>query len=139
MPADSTVETAASGKATSDRRDRDKEKDIPRPKQKRPVDPAVVAAAEGKFTPSPCKATNVPKTRHELPMPRGPPPRAAFTVPEFCEAHRISPAKYYEMKREGWGPAEMSVGRRRLISYEAASVWRREREVETATSSTAAE
>jgi hypothetical protein len=128
MPADSAVETAASGKATSDRRDRDKEKDIPRLKQKRPVDPAVVAAAEGKFTPSPCKATNVPKPRHELPMPRGPPPRAAFTVPEFCEAHRISPAKYYEMKKEGWGPVEMEVGRRRLISYEAAIRWRRQRE-----------
>ena len=63
-----------------------------------------------------------------------PQPRAAFTIPEFCEAHRFSQAKYYEMKREGWGPAEMSVGRRRLISYEAASVWRREREVETASS-----
>jgi hypothetical protein len=139
MPADSAVETAASGKATSDRPDRNKEKDIQRPKPKRPVDPTVVAAAAGKFTPSPHKSISVPKPRHELPIPRGPPPRAAFTVREFCEAHRISPAKYYEMKREGWGPAEMSVGRRRLISYEAASVWRREREVETATSSTAAE
>src|SRR6516164_7823037 len=70
-------------------------------------------------------------------MPRGPPPppRAAFTVPEFCEAHRISQAKYYEMKKEGWGPVEMEVGRRRVISYEAASVWRRERERGFATSS----
>jgi hypothetical protein len=33
----------------------------------------------------------------------------------------------------------MEVGRRRLISYEAASVWRRERELGTATSSTGAE
>jgi hypothetical protein len=73
-------------------------------------------------------------------MPRGPPPaRAVFSVREFCRAHGISQALYYQMKKEGWGPAEMSVGRRRLISYEAASVWRREREVETATSSTAAE
>jgi hypothetical protein len=61
-------------------------------------------------------------------MPRGPPPpRAAFTVSEFCEAHRISQAKYYEMKKEGWGPIEMEVGRRRLISYEAAAEWRRKR------------
>jgi hypothetical protein len=37
-------------------------------------------------------------------------------------------AKYYEMKKEGWGPVEMEVGRRRLISYEAAAEWRRERE-----------
>jgi hypothetical protein len=131
MPADSAVES------TSDRRDRHNKKDIPRPKQKRPVDPAVVAAAAGKFTPSPRKSTSEPKPTHELPMPRGPPPRAAFTVPEFCDAHRISQAKYYEMKKEGWGPIEMEVGRRRLISSEAANVWRRERE--RATSSTAAE
>jgi hypothetical protein len=113
--ADPAVEAAAHGKATSDRRE---EKDAPRPKQKRPVDPAT----------------------HELPIPRGPPPpRVAFTVREFCEAHRISPAKYYEMKKEGWGPVEMSVGRRRLISYEAASLWRRKRELGTATSSARAE
>src|SRR5262245_52008950 len=112
-------------------------KNITRPKPKRPVDPTAVAAAAGKFRPSPRKSTSVPRPRHELPMPRGPPPpRAAFTVPEFCEAHRISVAKYYEMKKEGWGPVEMEVGRRRLISYEAASVWRRERET-TASSTTA--
>jgi hypothetical protein len=70
-------------------------------------------------------------------MPRDPPPRAALTVREFCEAFRISQAKYYEMKKEGWGPVEMEVGRRRVISYEAASVWRRERERGFATSSTA--
>jgi hypothetical protein len=40
------------------------------------------------------------------------------------------------MKKKGWGPVEMQVGRRRLISYEAASVWRREREVETVSSTT---
>jgi len=104
-----------------------------------PADPVVGAASAGKFTPGP-RRSNVTKPIHERPMPRGPPPpRAAFTVPEFCEAHRISQAKYYEMKKEGWGPVEMEVGRRRLISYEAANVWRREREVETAASSTAAE
>ena len=105
----------------------------------RPADPVVVASAAGKFTPGP-RRSSVTKHTHERPMPRGPPPpRAAFTVPEFCAAHRISVAKYYEMKKEGWGPVEMEVGRRRLISYEAASVWRRARELGTATSSTAAE
>ena len=104
----------------------------------RPADPVVVASAAGKFTPGP-RRSSVTKHTHERPMPRGPPPpRAAFTVPEFCEAHRISQAKYYEMKKEGWGrasvadvqvmPVEMEVGRRRLISYEAAAEWRRERE-----------
>jgi hypothetical protein len=133
--ADAAVEAAVHRKATSNRR----EEDAPRPKQKRPADPAIVAAAAGKFTPNPHQSTGVSKLTHELPMPRGSPPRAAFTVAEFCESHRISQAKYYEMKKEGWGPVEMSVGRRRLISYEAASAWRREREVETTISSTAAE
>ena len=68
MSADSAVETAASGKATSDCRE---EKDIPRPKQKRPVDPAVVAALAGKFTPNPHKSTSFPKPTHEVSMPRG--------------------------------------------------------------------
>ena len=122
-PADPT-EAASHDKATSGRR-----KDASKPKQKRPVDPAIAAAAAGKFTPSARTATGIPNPVHELPMRRGPlPARAAFTVPEFCEAHRISQAKYYEMKKEGWGPVEMEVGRRRLISFEAAAEWRRKRE-----------
>jgi hypothetical protein len=126
MPADSVLETVANGKAITDSERRPDEQDVPRPT--RPTDPATVAAAAGKFTPTP-KSTSVPKPAREQLMPRGPPPpRAAFTIPEFCEAHRFSQAKYYEMKREGWGPAEMSVGRRRLISYEAAERWRRARE-----------
>ena len=93
----------------------------------RPADPVVVASAAGRFTPGP-RRSNVTKPVQERPMPRGPPPRAAFTVREFCEAHRISEAKYYEIKREGWGPAEMAVGRRRVIAVESAERWRRERE-----------
>ena len=94
----------------------------------RPADPVVVASAAGKFTSGP-HSSNVTKPTDERPMPRGPPPpRAAFTIPEFCEAHRISQAKYYEIKREGWGPAEMVVGRRRVIAVESAERWRRERE-----------
>src|SRR5262245_46548358 len=123
MPADSAVETAASGKATSYRR-----KATPQPKQKLPADPAVVAAAAGNCTPGPRTAA-LARPAHARPKARGPPPsRAGVTVPEFGEAHRISQAKYYEMKKEGWGPVEMEVGRRRLISYEAAAEWRRERE-----------
>jgi hypothetical protein len=127
MPADS-VETAAGGQARSNHRDSRNEKGVPRPKRKRPVDPAEVAAAAGRFTVSPHKSTSVLKPTHE-PMPRGPPPpRAAFSVPEFCAAHRISVAKYYEIKKEGWGPVEMVVGRRRVIAVESAERWRRERE-----------
>jgi len=53
---------------------------------------------------------------------------AAFTVPEFCEAHRISKTRYYEMKAAGFGPVEMAVGRARRISFEAAAAWRKARE-----------
>jgi hypothetical protein len=61
---------------------------------------------------------------------RGPPPTfaAAFTVEEFCRAHRIGSATYYELKKSEQGPDEMEVGRRRIISFEAAARWRRERE-----------
>jgi len=52
----------------------------------------------------------------------------AFTVREFCAAHRISTAFYYVMKAEGWGPREMRAGARVLISHEAAADWRRARE-----------
>ena len=56
----------------------------------------------------------------------------AFTIKEFCEAHRISQAFYYVMKNEGWGPAEMHAGHRVLISHEAAAEWRRLREAAAA-------
>jgi len=79
-------------------------------------------------------------TRDERPSIRGPPvPAAAYSIREFCAAHRLSESMYFKLRNQGLGPDEMEVGRRRLISYEAASVWRREREVKTAASSTAAE
>jgi len=56
------------------------------------------------------------------------PPTHTFTVLEFCDAHRISKARYYELKAKGLAPVEMIVGRRRIISCEAAKQWRRQRE-----------
>jgi hypothetical protein len=50
------------------------------------------------------------------------------TIPEFCESERISVSQYYVMKREGWGPDEMALGRHVAISPEAKRKWRRERE-----------
>jgi hypothetical protein len=67
------------------------------------------------------------------PPSRAPPiPVNAFTVLEFCRSHRISKAKYYELKRENLHPDEMVVGRRRLISFESAERWRRAREAAAA-------
>lgn len=52
----------------------------------------------------------------------------AFSVDEFCRAHRISRGSLYNYWNSGVGPKYMKVGHRRLISAEAASEWRRERE-----------
>jgi hypothetical protein len=62
----------------------------------------------------------------EASAPRGPP--EVFTVPEFCDSHRISQAFYYKLKKMGIAPTTMKVGNRTLISRDAAAAWRRERE-----------
>jgi hypothetical protein len=64
---------------------------------------------------------------------RKPPAQAAaFSIGEFCRAHRLSPSMFFKLKAEGLGPREMQVGRRTLISVEAAAEWRRAREAEAA-------
>lgn len=55
---------------------------------------------------------------------------AAFSVEEFCRAHSISRTHFYEMAARGTGPRLMKVGRRTLISAEAAADWRRRMEAE---------
>jgi hypothetical protein len=55
-------------------------------------------------------------------------PRAAYTIPEFCTAHRISQAMYFKFRAAGFGPREMRTGRKVTISLEAAEQWRRARE-----------
>jgi hypothetical protein len=55
-------------------------------------------------------------------------PIAAFSIREFCAAHRISQSMYYKLRNMGLGPREMQVGARRLISQESAAEWRRARE-----------
>ena len=54
--------------------------------------------------------------------------RAAFTIAEFCEAHRISRSKLYQLWAAGIGPRLMKVGVKVLISIEAAADWRRQGE-----------
>jgi len=53
---------------------------------------------------------------------------AAYSIVEFCAAHRLSPAMYFKLKAAGLGPRTMEVVARTLISVEAAADWRRERE-----------
>ena len=56
------------------------------------------------------------------------PETAATTVDEFCQAHRISRASFYNYLKAGQGPAVMKVGGRTLVSNEAAAAWRRRME-----------
>jgi hypothetical protein len=55
----------------------------------------------------------------------------AFSIQQFCDAHSISRAKFYLLLKEGIAPRLMKVGRRRLISIEAAELWRRQMEEES--------
>lgn len=57
---------------------------------------------------------------------------AAYTVPEFCSAHRISRALFYLLVRDGRGPRLLKAGRRTLVTADAAADWRRQLERATA-------
>jgi hypothetical protein len=52
---------------------------------------------------------------------------AAFTIAEFCTAHRISRATYYNLKQRGQAPDEARVLGRIIITKESAAAWRRKR------------
>jgi len=52
-------------------------------------------------------------------------PLDAYTIPEFCHAHRISRAHYYVLRRRGLGPDEAALLGRKIITKEAAARWRR--------------
>jgi hypothetical protein len=60
--------------------------------------------------------------------PRLPFERTAYSIDEFADANGLSPAMVYKLWTLGQGPDVMRVGRRRLISFEAAERWRRQRE-----------
>ncbi len=52
------------------------------------------------------------------------PPRA-LTVDAFCRAYAIGRSTLYRMLRDKAGPTTMKVGRRTLISVEAADEWQK--------------
>lgn len=55
-----------------------------------------------------------------------------FTVPQFCSAHGgISKSFLYKLIKDGVGPRLMKIGRRTLISAEAAAEWRAKMEAAT--------
>ena len=71
--------------------------------------------------------TGVPQSRKRMPRNCGP-PSLAFTIQEFCDAHRISRAHFYNLKRRGLSPLETDVGGVIIITAEAAARWRKQRE-----------
>jgi hypothetical protein len=58
----------------------------------------------------------------------GEPEPAAYTIDEFCSAHRMSRSQLYKLWHAGVGPRFFLVGNKRRISNEAASDWRRQGE-----------
>jgi hypothetical protein len=64
--------------------------------------------------------------------------RAAYSLNEFCEDHRISRSMLYKLWAAGIGPRFMHVGTRVIITDEAAADWRRDREAATAKEEAAA-
>ncbi|MGX9575781.1 hypothetical protein [Mesorhizobium sp. f-mel] len=52
----------------------------------------------------------------------------AYSIPEFCVAHRISRATFYNLLKVGQGPRTMHVRGRVLVSKEAGAEWRKARE-----------
>jgi len=56
------------------------------------------------------------------------------SVAEFCRQHGISRGTFYKLLGENRGPKVVKIGRRTLISAEAAEEWRRRMEREAAIS-----
>jgi hypothetical protein len=57
----------------------------------------------------------------------------SFSIVEFCRLHDISRSLFYVLREKGEGPRVMKVGRRTLISAEAAAEWRKNMEHMTIT------
>ncbi|MCD9110098.1 hypothetical protein [Bradyrhizobium japonicum] len=73
----------------------------------------------------------MPKPKHAAPRqeddsapPKPPPPKLAMSIEEFCQAHGFSTALFFKLRKKGQTPRMMKVGKRTLISLEAAAAWR---------------
>jgi hypothetical protein len=55
-------------------------------------------------------------------------PQKAFTIPQFCARHAISEGLYQKLRELGLGPRETCLLDRKIISEEAETAWRAERE-----------
>jgi hypothetical protein len=53
--------------------------------------------------------------------------RYAFTINEFCDAHRISRSKFYLLRKQGLAPEITDIDGKQIIFAEHAAKWRTER------------
>ena len=49
--------------------------------------------------------------------------RRVLTVDEFCTAHAITRGFFYKLRAQGQGPDTIKLGRKTLVTEEAASAW----------------
>ena len=101
---------------------------------RRPVDPAVAAAAAGKAVPERSRSDpslHRPSRQHN----RGPPldddESDAMSIGMFCRRYGISESFFHKLMAQGQGPRVMRVGKRTLISREASRAWRRKWEAQS--------
>ena len=52
----------------------------------------------------------------------------AMSIKEFCKRHGISESWFYQLQREGKAPRTIKIGKRTLITPDAAAEWRRDHE-----------
>jgi hypothetical protein len=50
--------------------------------------------------------------------------KQSFSIEEWCALNNVSRTAFYGLLKAGLAPKTMLVGRRRLISAEAAAAWR---------------
>ena len=48
----------------------------------------------------------------------------AMSIKDFCAQHGISKNLFYKLEKEGCAPKTIDLGKRRLITIEAAAEWR---------------
>ena len=62
------------------------------------------------------------------PKPPKPPFEPSYSVAEFCAAEGLTRTTFYKMRRQGFGPREMRIGRVIRITHRARLDWQQERE-----------
>lgn len=54
--------------------------------------------------------------------------KPSYSVTDLCDLANISKALFYKSIRDGWGPRVTKIGRRTIITADAAETWLKEME-----------